>query len=240
MRSVISVSQDFDINHLLYRLRRQDYGAVLIHTYAILDPHCQTPEMSRPPLIIRYVDAWLNRHAVSVHQRHRPSISRYIVHVQANIVTYMVWEELAYCVATAQTQIEAEGAKLFSQSGLSGAVDPIQADLCGRAAQGNTAALDPQDRLIQITLRGGETARDGPSAGDIGDVEAVLAAGIDENGLFGGESCRVVHIVNHTAAGTAGDDGNVGGAVKAVLAEFVGEEGLKVLFEGPGAAHRGG
>lgn len=104
----------------------------------------------------------------------------------------------------------------------------------------NHFALHGQHGFVQVPLRGRELAVDGPGARDVGDVSAVLAAGVDENHVVLVEQAVVVHVVDHVAATAAGDDGHVGGAREAVRGEGVVEVGFQVLFGRPGAAHGGG
>lgn len=52
------------------------------------------------------------------------------------------------------------------------------------AAEGDAGALDAQDGFVEVFLRGGEGAGDGPCARYVGDVAAVFLGGVSEY-LFG-------------------------------------------------------
>src|SRR5690606_10452658 len=106
-------------------------------------------------------------------------------------------------------ELETQPLELFLQGGLGRPVDLVQRQPVLFGAQADGHALDAQDGGVEVALGSGEAAADGPDTGDVRDVPAVLAAGVDQDGLAVAEQGRVVRVVDHAAAGPAGDDGHV-------------------------------
>lgn len=180
----ILVPQSLNIHNLLHRLGRQNKRPLVIHTNTILNAYRQPPEMPRPPLVIGYVDARLNGHHVTAFQRDPPPVPRDIVHIQSDVMAQMMGEQHVQ-PASSSVQLETQTDELFAQFGLGDAVDDVETEALARGAELDAVPLHGEHGLVQVALGGGEFARDGPGAGDVGYVGAVFAACVDEDGRGG-------------------------------------------------------
>lgn len=52
----------------------------------------------------------------------------------------------------------------------------------GRAAERDAVALGGEDGVVEVSLGGGEAARYGPRAGDVGDIAAILLGQVSVQG----------------------------------------------------------
>lgn len=180
--------------------------------------------MGRPPLVVWDVDARLDGNAVAPPQNLSPAVPWAVMHVQANVVSHMVGEQLVN-VACSQVA-EADALELVDQAAGRDSVDVLERESGGLAAEGDAGALHFKHGFVEVALGRGEFARGGPRPRNVGDVCAVLAAGVDEDELVVVEDVVVDCVVDAVGAGAAGHDGDVGRAVTAIDCEFVVEKGV--------------
>ena len=90
--------------------------------------------------------------------------------------------------------------------------------------------LRRQHQFIQVALRRGKAAIDGPGAGDVRGIAIELAASVDQQ-QFAVVQYRVVGaVVQHAGVGTAGDDGRIGRELRAAAAKLVQQFGFDRVF----------
>ena len=205
-----------------------------LHTNTILNPNPHSPETFRESLIIGYVHARLYGYTHALLQRHFPAHPRGVVDIESDVVAEVVREEDLHGVAG---HIEVELGELVFQTCFGDFVQFIQRCGGGGAAEGDARALGGKHSIVKVTLGCSEARGGREGAGDVSDVIAVLAAGVDEDDVIGVQEVIVADVVDHAGVLAAGDDGDVGGGFAAVNAEVIVQEGCEVFFVCPCVFH---
>lgn len=117
------------------------------------------------------------------------------MHVQADIVAQMVGEQDFHGVAGG---VEAQLRQLVFEARFGDGVEFVEGDVGGGAAEGDAGALGREDGGVEVALGRGEAGGGGEGAGDVGDVVAVLGAGVDEDEGVWGEGGVVADVVDHS------------------------------------------
>ena len=87
-----------------------------------------------------------------------------------------------------------------------------------------------QHHLVQVFLGAGELAIGGEGAGDVRGIAVQFATRVDQHQLAIANRRHIGAVMQHTGVGTRGDDGGVGGKLRAVQTELVQQLGIQVVL----------
>mmetsp|Transcript_5093 Transcript_5093/g.16317 ORF Transcript_5093/g.16317 Transcript_5093/m.16317 type:complete len:251 (+) Transcript_5093:168-920(+) len=185
-------------------------GAVAADDDVVLDAHADATAPRRQLRVVGWeVQPRLHSQRHARQQRLRLRRERRVVHVEAQVVPYVVRVVARDAVRLAG----AEDAQLHERLVREPEGEVVQGRDRRAAVPlccGDASLVHAQDGRIDVSLLGRESARQGPRAGDVGGVPAKGASRVHQQEVAWRQQRIVVHVVQRARAHPRGDHARVG------------------------------